>query len=300
MKADNSDGVLFKNFLEEKTKLKPSSVHVYVGSVEKFLKYDPDIDEIEAYNNFLIPLVHRKSSAHYYSAIKKFIEYKIDDGKLRAKLISELIKPTIKDPVRNSKYLNSDKLLEVINNMQSEKHQVIAAIQIRTGARSGDVLRMRRPDGIFDEDYKGKTALRLNIIGKGGKRNVKHIFEPGLQDFITNYITHNFHSDKYYFLEVSPKRIKQNKDNELKLATMNYHWYWADLKQALHSSGIDPKDFSTHDFRRCFARDIWEKFGHDLTVLKNALDHKQADTILRYLRNSGLQNKEILYQYQTQ
>jgi len=298
MKASHSDSVLFRNHLQERTKISDSSIHVYVGSVEKFLKFNPDIDEIDDYNNFLIPLIHRKRSTHYYSAIKRYIEFKIDDGKLRAKLIDALIKPTNKDPITERRHLNDEKILEVINNLTKQKHKVLAIIQTMTGVRAGDILRLRKPQGIFYEDREGKPIIRLNIIGKREKRNVVFIFDPVAQDIIINYIDNNVTHDDYYFLEFSTHRKKH--DDTRRLKDMNYHWYWSDLKQALNSAGVDSKDFATHDFRRCFAREIWEKFDHNLVILQRSLNHKQADSTLRYLKHSGLDNKEILFKFQTQ
>jgi len=299
MKSSHTDSVMFKKYLEDRSKLSPSSVHVYVGSVEKFLKNNPDIDNLDDYNDFLIPLVHRKSSTHYYSAIKKFIQFKIEDSKERNKLIDGLIKPTQKDPKKNTIFLDFKKRLEVINNLESEKHQVLAWIQDQTGVRVGDILRLKKPNGIIYEDYNGKEVIRLNIIGKREKRTVVRIHDKGIQELISNYISGNFNHEVYYFLEPIKTRKQTNEDNELKLYKVNYSWYWSDLKRALYSSGIDTKDFSTHDFRRCFAREIWDDSNHDLQILKSVLNHKQADTTLRYLRTSGLNNDKILFEYQT-
>ena len=300
MKSNHADSVLFKNYLEEKTKLSESSIYVYVGSVEKFLKGNPDIDDLDEYNNFLIPLIHRKSSTHYYSAIKRFIEFKIEDTKERAKLIDGLIKPTQKDPKKNPVFLNYERRIEVINKLNDEKHQIIALIQDQTGVRAGDILRLKKPDGIFTEKFNNtEIVTRLNIIGKREVRNVVRIHNPLIQEIIWNYITNNFNSEEYYFLKIpNIRKNKREKISERRLYILNYIWYWQDLKNALHSSGIDHKDFSTHDFRRCFAREIWEDSKHDLQVLKDILHHKQADTTLRYLRNSGLNNEKTLYNYQ--
>ncbi len=84
---------------------------------------------------------------------------------------------------------------------------------------------------------------------------------------------------------------------EYKLISQNYRRYWADLKQALNAVGVAKQDFATHDFRRCFAREIWDKYK-DLVLLQNALNHENPGTTIRYLKQSGLQNRDVFYQYQ--
>ena len=79
---------------------------------------------------------------------------------------------------------------------------------------------------------------------------------------------------------------------------MNYQWYWADLKQALHKNKISREEFATHDLRRCFARRAWERYK-DIYVLKGLLNHVDPKTTLRYLDQSGLKNIDYLREMQS-
>jgi len=78
-------------------------------------------------------------------------------------------------------------------------------------------------------------------------------------------------------------------ENEYALKKSNYLRYWKDLKYALNVNGIDKEDFATHDFRRCFARKVWEK-EKDVYVLQSLLNHTDPKVTLRYLDQSGLKN----------
>ena len=94
---------------------------------------------------------------------------------------------------------------------------------------------------------------------------------------------------------------KARKTSNMDIITRtNYRWYYNDLKRSCKSIGIDLKDFSTHDFRRAFAEDVW-KLTHDPRQLKEALHHKRFETTQIYLQRSGLENKDLQYKlHQTQ
>jgi integrase len=78
----------------------------------------------------------------------------------------------------------------------------------------------------------------------------------------------------------------------------SYLMYWWSIREAIEKSGvIDRRFFSTHDFRRCFARKVWEKYK-DVDVLKRVLNHEDVSTTLKYLRQSGLQNIDIFQEMQ--
>jgi integrase len=287
--ANNMEASLFKEYLENKTPvLAESTVDQYFKTISRFLANDPDLDSIDSYNQFIIDGAIRKRCWHYYPVIRTFINYKIKAKAKRETLLNNLVKPKInQDIVKERKYLSEEKLFEVINNLEQQKHKIIALIQMLTGVRVGDILRLKY-GGIHPETYENKPVLRLNLLGKGRKRNVVYIHDKVAQDLIMEYITFNMGDDDYYFLHIG----KINKKRAYKIdniAKLNYLDFWADLKHSLVKSGIDKKDFSTHDFRRCFARRVWEKYK-DVFVLKQMLNHTDPKVTFRYLSQSGLQN----------
>lgn len=293
-----TDLPLYRNWLLEKRMLAESSISVYCEVIGRFLSTNPDLSSLEVYNTFIIDNAIKKRCYHYFSAIKAFIEFKIEDTSLKNKLIEGLIRPELRSDIKlERKYLTEEQIIEVINSLEDPKHKVIALIQTLTGVRAGDILRLKR-DNIMPEEYKGQPVLRINIVGKGKKRNVIFIHDIVAQEIIMEYIANVYNHDDYYFIELgSMKNRKGNTDSEFRLIRMNYLWYWEDLKTALLKEGIDRKDFASHDFRRCFARRAWTRWK-DIHVLQGLLNHADASVTLRYLEQSGMKNVDYHYEMQ--
>lgn len=298
MKCDMMDISFYGQYLREKVNLCENSVRLYISDVSKFLGTNPEIDDLEHYNRFLMEHTIKKRGNHYYNALKHYVNFKDMDGNKKNQLLEGMIKAEIKDPKKETIYLTPEKRTEVINNLRSEKHQLIAIIQMITGVRAGDVIRLRR-GRIHYEEHAEKPILRLDIIGKNQKRNNTYIFDEIVQKAILNYINSTFYHPEYYFIECPSKKTMFGKVNtdELTLYKENYTKYRLDLKQALENSGVDKTAFSTHDFRRCFSREIWDKYK-DIQILQRVLNHADITSTMRYLKYSGLQNKDIIHDYQ--
>lgn len=290
MKSSNFDLPLFEEWLDEKRQLSGITKYVYMSSLKRFLTSNPTIDSIEDYNTFLIKTTIKKHCTHYYSVLKAYIEFKIKDSSLRKRLSEALIRPKEKkDIVRERKHLSEDKLIDIVNYLDNKKHRIIAMIQMLTGVRAGDILPLKRGT-IFYEKYNEEVVMRINITGKGRKRNVIFIHDKIAQQVIHEYIENNINFDDYYFLEKGKMKHREGQpDNESAMIKMNYLWYWHDLKQALIAAGVEKEVFATHDFRRCFARRAWERYK-DIHILQGLLNHADPKVTLRYLDQSGLKN----------
>ena len=290
-KWEITDPSLFKMWLEEKFQLADSSINVYVAALKSYLQNDPNIEDLSSYNTFLIKTAVKKRATFYFTVLKHYINFKIPDSTLRNKLIDGMIRPKVKANLWDRKYLEQDKLLELINVIKKQKHRVLALIQMMTGVRVGDILNLRYKD-VVPEVYEGKEVLRLNIIGKRMKRNVVYIHDKIVQDVIMEYvgITREKPYEDYLFIDNSNRHYRQKSDNEFVLKKlMNYRWFMKDLKYALSLIGVDKMDFATHDFRRCFARRAWNKWK-DVQILQRLLNHTNASVTMKYLEQSGLQN----------
>ncbi len=218
---------------------------------------------------------------------------------MRNKLLTGLIKPVERHDLKRERiHLDEDKILDVMRSLNSPKHYVIALIQHFTGVRAGDIMKLKK-GGIMYETYKDEPVIRLNLIGKGGKRNVVFIHNPLGQDIIMKYILNNSGCEDYYFLNLGTmKRRRGNIKNEDMLMKMNYLWYWSDLKQALETNGVNREDFATHDIRRCYARRAWTRWP-DIHVLQGLLNHSDPKVTLKYLDQSGLKNIDYHHDMQT-
>lgn len=288
-KIKSMDITHFELYLKSQGRFSESTVYTYVRSIIKFWMSDPNIENIDDYNKFLIDHTIKKRSMHYYSAIKRFIEFIIEDRILKNTLLTSLKKPKIyHSKEKETKHFPEEIIWNVINLLEP-KHRVLAVIQNITGVRVGDILMLKRPN-IVPEVYEDKPVLRLNLIGKGGKRNTVYIHHDGAQRFVTDYIYYNFNFDDYYFIELGKAKNRPgNINNIFKLRKMNYEKYWHDLKKALQTVGINKNDFATHDFRRCFAREVWIKYK-DIHMLQSLLNHSDPKTTMRYLEQDGLKN----------
>jgi len=299
-KADLMDISFYQIHLEEKENLTEGTIYVYVQAITRFLKYNPDVDDIAAYNDFLIKYSRKKRNHYYYSALRYFVDYKIADKPLKIKLKENLIKPKEDlDIIRKRRHLDKEQLLEIIFHMQKQKHQIIALIQYMTGVRVGDIMRTKR-DNIKYENYKEKEVLRLNLTGKKKKIYVVYIFEKEAQKMIMDYIDSVYNFDDYYFIELGLQKNRPGQtENEDGLLRMNYMRYWLDLKQALDAAGIDKDDFSSHDFRRCYARRFYEK-TKDPYRLMNLLNHSDMTTTMKYLKQSGMHTVDDQFSMQNE
>lgn len=278
----------FEEFLREKKRLAESSIYIYKKCLEQFLVTNPTLNSIDDYNNFLIKHSIKSRSRHYYSILKTFIEFHIDDASERNRLVSELIRSSEQPRMKKErKYLEEKELLNLINNLKHYKHKVMALIQDATGIRVGDVLRIRRGD-IIPETYKGENTLRIIITGKGNKRNVIYLHDEVVQQLVMEYIVKNFTDQEYYFINRTKKNSKV-KVSFHSVYRQNYNQYLFDLKQSMDLCGLEHDSFATHDYRRCYARRVWTKYK-DLYVLQELLNHSDPKTTMRYLKGSGLRN----------
>jgi integrase len=292
---DLGDSIVFGEYLKNKGKLAQSTQYIYMQALNTFFFTNPNINNSEDYNKFLIEHSIKKRNYSYYYALKAFIDFKIEDVNLKREIKSNLIKPTLHlDSLKQRKHLDEDELYNIINNIKTLKHKLIAILQLLTGVRAGDILNLKDGD-VTPEDYNGESVLRLNILGKGKKRNVVFLYDDMAQNLLIDYIVGAKQDNLIegtYFIEVG--KIQKNHGvviNSFMLQRDNYRNYWEDLKFALELSGVNRKDFATHDFRRCFARRVWEKFK-DIYILQRMLNHSDPKVTLRYLAQSGLQNAD--------
>jgi integrase len=304
LKGDITDSSLFKDWLREKYYLRESSIYTYYITVEDFLKRDPDLSNIEDYNKFLIEKTIKGRNYHYYSVIKRFVEWKLDDIKLRNEILENLVKPVMKQNIkRERKYIEEAKIYEMISHIKIRKHQIMAWIQHETGLRAGDILKLRKGT-IINEVYEDKNVISLRVVGKRDKRIVATIFNEDLQTALLDFINGNVLPmyEDYYFLDyysrLKERKNKININNINGIMMRNYRWYWEDMKIACNAVGLSFNDFATHDYRRCFARRVWE-VTKDLPTLQRILNHSSIQTTMRYLEQSGMANIDIYKKMQS-
>ena len=283
-----SDLMNFEEWLRKRG-LSEGSVVKYMAAVTKFILTDPKIDTVDSYNEFIFTYGIQRRSAYYYDALKLFVKWKFAQDPRGQSISRNLLKAKPKDPKKAIHYLDDDSREQVINLMTDYKYRVIARIQNITGVRAGDVLRLKRGTIMYEAYNDQQVVMRIDFEGKGGKHFTKWIFDEYVQTQIDLYLKSNIVDSEYYFIEHTDSRpVYHSIINE-------YNTYRKCLKEALHTCGFDLKDWSTHDFRRAFARNVWN-LTKDPVLLKEMMNHSQFETTLRYLRGSGLQSKDVYYQ----
>jgi integrase len=281
------DVLAYEKYLRDDKMLQESTIYNYCSAMKKFFTLGGDINDIEHVNGFILEHAIKKRSIYYWDAMKSFINYKLQ-GTKKAYMLRNMLPKKVPDPKRYRRYLSDEEREAVIKTLKDNKHRLIARIQNETGVRAGEVIRLKRGT-IAYEPYQDKVVMRINFTGKGGKRFVKWIFDEQLQADIDVFIKGRLFDTEHYFLE----RDKCRPDSVVgQVLRTNYNWYWHDMKEALTKLGYDFKDWASHDFRRAYARKVWDKF-HDPALLKDAMNHGDFNTTLTYLRTSGLQVQEI-------
>ena len=293
------DSILFKEYLISLKDIKQSTIDNYVALVDRFVREVDDVTDLRKINDHIVNYCKRKRNYLLFFAIKHYLTFKVKPPGAAKELIANLQKPKIHDRLKtNREPLTENEMLEVINALKFEKHKIIALIQMTTGVRAGDVLRLSSWDSLSMETHDGINGLKLNIIGKGDKPNNVFIFDKTIIEIIIKYVTSSTNHPSYFFLEM-PKRRTPHIDysTEWALHKANYKIYWKDLKFACEAVGVDRKKFATHDFRRHFARKVWTKWK-DVQILQDLLNHSNVNTTIRYLRTSETKNIEYSIELQ--
>ena len=284
-----ADLIDFNEYLKAKN-LNESSVYVYSSAVKKFLYTKPDVSKVDSYNDFIFEHAIKKRSTYVYDALKLYVKWKYEKDPRAQSITRNLLKPKLQDPKRNVRYLDEDTREMIISLLKNYKHRIIARVQNSAGVRAGDVIRLKRGTISYEVDEAHNIpVMRIDFEGKGKKHFVKWIYDEKIQTQIDLFIKSNVLDTEYYFLERGTRTCTIHMNYLL-----NYQAYWKDLKQALALTGVDYKEWASHDFRRAFARNVWND-TKDPVILKEMLNHQQFDTTLRYLRGSGLQTKDVYY-----
>lgn len=284
-----ADVIDFNEYLKARN-LSESSIYVYSSAVKKFLYAIPDITKVDSYNEYIFEHGIKKRSTYVYDALKLYIKWKFEKDPRSQSLTRNLLKPKVQDPKKNVRYLDAETRDVVISLIRSYKHRLIARIQNTTGVRAGDIIRLKHGSITYEVDeVHNIPVMRIDFTGKGKKHFVKWIYDEKVQTQIDLYLKANMIDTEYYFLDRGTRTCDLHMH-----CFLNYKEYWKDLKQALTLTGVDYKEWASHDFRRSFARTVWND-TKDPVVLKEMLNHQQFDTTLRYLRGSGLQTKDVYY-----
>jgi len=303
-KVESTHLPLFTNYMRDRG-LRESTAQMYTAVVRRFLASDPDVESLDEYNNFLIKHAVKKSQYNYPYALMKFIEYIIEDTKLKNELTKGIIIRPLRERQKDRARLTTEQIKDVIHNIALDKYKLIANLQFETGVRANDIISGMTTKNIHEDTEDSERILRLRLETKGRKmvdvilRNQKLIDELLFYSKLHSkriIIPQENIDDEFVF--ISPPKRETTNYSSFYLANTVYHSYWEHLKKALNTCGIDYKDWATHDFRRNFARVLYKKSGHDIELLKNALNHSRLDTTVRYIKSSPEEVQKMIKRVQ--
>lgn len=243
----------FLNYLKTQTNLSERSVKLYYWIVRNFLaSFEPTIENMNA-------RIKEYPIAKF--AFKHFLAY-LGRPEEAKKLIKARPKPKKKEGV----YLPRDQLFAIIQGIGDEKYRMVALLQLLTGARAHEILKLKK------EDFKEEGEwLRIRIVGKGGVERV--VFIPSeFKDDVLRFVQSS--AFDYPFLRGSSESFARLLHN-------NYIYYYKALKESAAQLGF--KDFSTHDFRRNFINAAYS-LTKDIRVVKSIAGHKLMKTTLEYMQ----------------
>jgi len=261
------------------------------------LKGDFCISSPDQWNLFLKDKLFNTRSNTYFHATRLFLLYKFKREGLRW-FDKRLIKPLKRDPKKSLVIPDKDTKKAIINSISNPKYRMIAWIQALTGVRAVSALTLRHDDIGFDTNKNGDEMITFIFKSKGkgrfkDKKEIKKWIRN--KEFINEFnvfLSKHYYDDEFVFLERNLSMVR-NRDDFAKVYNANYHRYYLAIKEACERFGTNYKAFASHDFRRDIGRKVWE-MTRDLMAVKDVLDHSDIGTTVRYLRQSGLQTKEIL------
>ena len=299
----NNNAILLSEFEENLKRLgkSPSTINQYLVCLNCFIKEGYDFEKYGDYASFLEEHTIKKRSFNYYNILMMFVIFTYKDRKDIKSILIDTIKmigKRRKDPMPRNSIVSEDEQMRMIQNMNTPKHQLIAWIQKETGVRAGDVIRTLKKNIKFSmyKDDSGNSSIVLDITfqKKGDRVSTIPLFNPHLIEYIKKHLSYVSGEEDYAFLDRSVVN-KENVNSMFHLERRNYYLYYHDLRQSCESLGYKTSDFSTHDWRRNFANKIWVDVLHktDIVALQRAMGHAHIETTTCYLRQSGLESREI-------
>lgn len=170
----------------------------------------------------------------------------------------------------------------VLSALSNPRDRLLVLFGRYTGFRCSEILAVRVGDvwsagGIKPEISLSRRLLKGGVgVHRGRVRSRTVPLHPELRAALQNEISRRFpagNPDPEAFLFVSRKG--RNRPICRRQA-------WAILKGAAARTGNADR-IGTHTLRKTFARDIFERTGHDLVVTQKALGHTSVATTVAYL-----------------
>lgn len=253
------------------------TMQTYVRILKHFFSGYPP--ELEHFNKFLIETrskYARSAMVHFLTMVK------------RQGLIPYVARVRIPPRKELRGYLEKKKILNIIKNIEDPKHRLVAMMQYDSGMRSHEIVGLERRN--IKQDKSGD--LIFYTVGKGGKELPFYVSKD-TERAVMKYMALN--KDRYLFL-------KGQSDRKITWIDNNCRYYRASLQKSREKLGIEV--FGTHDFRRNFITEAYEKGQQlyregkinrePLLWVRDLIGHSLTQTTERYIKEQALDRKEAV------
>lgn len=279
---DSNNTIGFRDWLRNNTNLLPSSINLYIRTINNYLnEYDDEI-KIDFINEFVAESFRNKKSVYMKYAFKYYLEY---IGK--TDLYSKITKVKLKARKNPGKYIPDSLIKKIIFNIDDEIYRDIAMLQYATGARAVGIITLKaeKIDWEFSPD-----VIRLWMEEKGGKETVKFLDRSQYEEIMLKY------SDKTAGFLFLPDHVRYGDEEDIeRAARTTYSYYYSKLRKSAQELGLDR--LGSHDLRRNFTERLKKEGAHIRTIQK-ALGHSNLTQTMKYFDDSPEDVEEAMLKHQ--
>ncbi len=223
-------------------------------------------------NKFILDRAKENRSVYVRSVMMHFLEM-MDHFKLKRRLI----RIKTREPRKEAIYHNKDTLMVIISHIEGIDNMLISLLQLATGVRPMDAIRLRK-DGIGEKE----DGLYIRFLLKGEKQSEPKYIPLEISKRLKEHVQKK--EGLYVFLETDDKNLKE--------LTKMYIRYWREVKKAGELAGID--GFSPKGFRSSFATDFYEASNKDIIATQKAMNHSSVTTTMRYIASLNQDRVKIV------
>lgn len=158
-----------------------------------------------------------------------------------------------------------------VKHRPNDQIATILVLQANLGCRIGDIMKLTT-----DSIIKDGSIHRLNIVEqKTGKKRTFIVPQP-VVDFIEDYKKHTVIGADGSLFDITAAAVRKQ------------------LRAVTGYIGIT--NVSTHSFRKKFACELYERTGHDIMAVCQALQHSSTTTSQAYIKRSDAQMENAIKQ----
>lgn len=158
-----------------------------------------------------------------------------------------------------------------VKHRPNDQIATILVLQANLGCRIGDIMKLTT-----DSIIKDGSIHRLNIVEqKTGKKRTFIVPQP-VVDFIEDYKKHTIIDADGRLFDITAAAVRKQ------------------LRAVTGYIGIT--NVSTHSFRKKFACELYERTGHDIMAVCQALQHSSTTTSQAYIKRSDAQMENAIKQ----